>query len=433
VPFSDNGSGGVRLPQMAVFWLGRVTPSDNYADVRLGYNQQALFVDVAVIDRRLWNDSTPSASSLTEWDAATVYLHLGSPGGQYPGASSYRLTAQAGAQGGDTTNYTRTERGTGSGWGSSPSVFTTALLWRGDAANTDGDDHGWALNYRIPFASLGLSGPPAEGTAWSLAVALHDRDEASAPARAGATWPAGFQTSRPASWGRIAFGLPAYQPPAAAPQGTVIIRQGVNGAQVPDADVGGHTLCGYGGDRMWAEWGDRVWANESGNTGFVNVQNQRDISDWPCFSKYYVTFPLAGQVPAGRAILNATLTLHQTGGSGGSGVPEPPSPSWIQVLTVAEAWSPSTISWNNAPQPVENVSRATVDPQIDFPGWPGLPRTWDLSYAVAQAYAAGQSELRLVLYSADGAVHSGKYFAPSETDSFSAVSRPTLTITYGQP
>jgi len=24
----------------------------------------------------------------------------------------------------------------------------------------------------------------------------------------------------------------------------------------------------------------------------VNVQNQSDISDWPCFSKYYVTFPL---------------------------------------------------------------------------------------------------------------------------------------------
>jgi hypothetical protein len=52
---------------------------------------------------------------------------------------------------------------------------------------------------------------------------------------------------------------------------------------------------------------------------------------------------------------------------------------------------------------------------------------------VARAHAAGLPELRLVLYSADGAIHSGKYFATSDTGDFSAVSRPSLSIVWGQP
>jgi hypothetical protein len=176
-----------------------------------------------------------------------------------------------------------------------------------------------------------------------------------------------------------------------------------------------------------------VWS--AAGDDFVNVQNQADISDWPCFSKYFVTFPLAGHVPPGAGILSATLTLHLTGGSGSLNDPsEPPPPqSLIQVFTVNSDWDSNTLAWNNAPQAWENVSATSVAPHPDFPGWPGIPYTWDLSYAVARAVASGQQELRLALYSADGGRHSGKYFASSETGSFSAVSRPTLTITWGAP
>ena len=75
---------------------------------------------------------------------------------------------------------------------------------------------------------------------------------------------------------------------------------------------------------------------------------------------------------------------------------------------------------------VENVARTWVNP---IPaGGTGQYVTWDLSAAVAEAYANGQP-LRLALYSADGARHSGKYLNSSETSSPDR--RPTLEITYG--
>jgi uncharacterized membrane protein len=61
-------------------------------------------------------------------------------------------------------------------------------------------------------------------------------------------------------------------------------------------------------------------------------------------------------------------------------------------------------------------------------GGAGKYETWDLSGAVAEAYANGQP-LRLALYSADSARHSGKYFGSSESGVPDR--RPTLEITYG--
>src|SRR5512145_200332 len=54
----------VRFAESAVFWFGRVTPAENYADVRLGYTDSALWVHVNIIDRRLWYDTGPSAATL---------------------------------------------------------------------------------------------------------------------------------------------------------------------------------------------------------------------------------------------------------------------------------------------------------------------------------------------------------------------------------
>ncbi|MDT8304975.1 MAG: hypothetical protein RRC07_03480, partial [Anaerolineae bacterium] len=54
-----------------------------------------------------------------------------------------------------------------------------------------------------------------------------------------------------------------------------------------------------------------------------------------------------------------------------------------------------------------------------------------VSRAVAQAHASGQP-LRLVLYSADGAYHSGKYFSSSDVPAWNAAARPTLTVSWGR-
>ena len=147
------------------------------------------------------------------------------------------------------------------------------------------------------------------------------------------------------------------------------------------------------------------------------------MADWPCFARYYVTFPL-GSIPPGSVIISATLTLYQFGNAGGAGEAQP---SWIQVLIASADWREETITWNNAPLAYENIGGSWVNPITDWPGWPGVPRTWDVSYAVARAYARGEP-LRLVLYSADSAYHSGKYFVSSDTGDWNAEGRPRLEV-----
>src|ERR1700730_5298894 len=92
-----------------------------------------------------------------------------------------------------------------------------------------------------------------------------------------------------------------------------------------------------------------------------------------------------------------------------------PVPPWkqffkslIQVASVNEGWNPATLAWNNAPLVKENISRTVVNTVSD-PTPYGQPYSWDVSKALADAYAAGQP-LRLVFYSSDSAYNTGKYF-----------------------
>jgi hypothetical protein len=416
--------GDVPFGKTAIFWFGRVTPQQNYADVRVGYNDSELYVNVAVFDRRLWYDTTPSPADLTAWDATSLFLDLDGNTGDRPDANAYRFIAQLNwweARGAWQAVY----RGNNSTWVTATVPFTTTSGWRGDAPRNDVDDRGWVVTYHIPFASLGLGGAPPPGTTWGLGVILHDRDDASGTSIPDQAWPETMNPASPGTWGQLAFGLPTYAAPPATPGSIVTIRHGLNGALVPDGAAGGDTVCGDGLD-YWTEWGE---ANYAG-AGHANVQNQADVADWPCFSKYYVTFPL-NALPAGKVIISATLTLHQFGNAGGGWTP-PPEPSLIQVHTIKQDWAESTLNWNNAPLALENVSRAWVDPLPSFPGWPGVPRTWDVSGAVAAAYLAG-TPLRLALYSADGAYHSGRYFVTSDTGDWNAVGRPTLQVSWGNP
>lgn len=94
--------------------------------------------------------------------------------------------------------------------------------------------------------------------------------------------------------------------------------------------------------------------------------------------------------------------LHQFGNADAPGQAQP---SLIQVMTVGEDWNEDTLTWNNAPLALENVSRIWVNPMTAPLVWPGVAWTWKVSYAVAQAYTAGPP-LRLALYEADGIPHS---------------------------
>ncbi len=424
-------SGDVRFAETAVFWLGSVTPSENYADVRVGYNDHELYVHVNVIDRLLWYDDTPAGGVLTDWDSVSLYLNTDGNAGSTPGSNAYRFDGQLTWWESPRTPWQAAYRGNGSGWIAATVPFTTEANWRGDAPNNTGDDRGWFEFFHIPFASLGLAGPPPSGAVWRVGVAVHDRDAAGGPVD-DSMWPPAMSALQPATWGQLSFGLPAHAQPATmdgarpAASGTTVIRHNLNGAIVPDVAAGGGTTCGEGLD-FWTEWGQHNY----GGLEYVNVQNQSDPADFPCFSKYFVTFPLDA-VPAGKVVVSATLLLHHFGNSGIGWTPGP-EPSFIQVFTVGENWNEQTLNWNNAPPARENITGAWVDPLLAYPGEPGVARTWDVSRAADEAYQAGQP-LRLVLYSADWPMHSGRYFWSSDHEEWRSEARPSLLVMWqGQP
>ncbi len=410
---------GVRSSESAVFWFGRVDPSQNYTDVRIAYTDDELWVRLAIFDQWLWLDDAASRTpaSLVTWDAATLVLDTGS-GGSAPAGTSYRFVGELSSFR-PRTDYQAAYRGTGTAWGTPAALsFVTETGWRGDALNNSGPDRGWNITFRIPFSSLGLVGPPASGTTWRLGVQVHDRDSQTGTAVSDKFWPETFAVDQPSSWGQLGFGLRPAGP--ASPSGsTVTIRHGLDGAVVRDGMVGGGSTCAEGVD-FFRSWGSLNYARSE----TLVVQNQADVADWPCFSKFYVDFPLTALTP-GRTVSAATLTVYQFGGSD----PTQALRSFVQVSTVRDPWDESSVTWNTAPLAGENVavSRVEVIPSPGLP-WPGAARTWDLSWAVAQAYAAGQSTLRLVLYSADGGYHSGKYFSSSDVGDWNAVGRPTLQV-----
>lgn len=410
-PFSEQET--PPTPAHAVFWFGQVTPTTNYADTRVAYTEDALFVTVHIFDRHIWYDN--DAADPTQWDAVALHLDLDGASGGSPTGNSYRLLAQM--------NSSAAYRGNGSQWTPATISFETDAFWRGNGVNNGAETRGWAITYRVPFGSLGLSGAPTDGEVWGLSVAVYDRDDENGSPIPAQSWPETADPVAPGSWGQLHFGLPTYTAPHAAPGGTVTVRHGLDGAVVDDAHVGGHTTCAEAIDPAFFElWGNLNYAG----TDQVNIQNQYDIADWPCFSKFYLTFPL-DTVPEDKVILSATLTLHQFGGSDPSAAID----SNIQALTVAEAWDETSLTWNNAPAAVENVYTTRVSP-TEFTGWPGIPHDWDVSKSVAEAYGAGQP-VRLALYSADGAIHSGKYFSTSDTFEENAEGRPTLTVVWGYP
>lgn len=414
----DFGTSPIPFEQTAIAWFGYLSPDSNYADIRVGYNNQELYVYLAIFDRHLWYDEYPASAHLEQWDAVTLLLDTNSnPNSLSP--SSYRFVAQL--YGDEDERYKAVYRGSSGGWQLTSLPFRAKPGWRGSALNDNSDsDRGWAMGFTIPFNSLGLPSAPPYGLSWRMAILLHDRDSRNGPPFGIQTWPPEAEDSDLGTWGFLNFGVPAYASPK-TPTGSAMIRRPTEDSPlVPDADVGGATSnqCPGAEYHIWNEWANRNY----GKSPDFNIQNQADVADWPCFAKYYVTFPL-DSIPAGKTIVSATLTLYQFGNAGGSEA----KPSYIQMLTTLSDWNETTITWNNAPLAYENFGGSWVDPITDFPDWPGVPRTWDVSLAFVKAYQQGQP-LRLILYEADSDYHSGKYFVSSDTGDWNTEGRPTLVV-----
>ncbi|MBI4130501.1 DNRLRE domain-containing protein [Candidatus Roizmanbacteria bacterium] len=413
----------VRTKESTIFWYGKVTPSDNYTDVRAGYTTTDLSIKTHVFDRQMWyqqNGITPD--SLSQWDAVSLYLVPDNGSG-----SMYRFTAQVNHWQ-SRTNYQAAWENTGNGWIVSPIPFTATSGWRGSSPNDNAtDERGWNISFTIPFSSLNLQNSP-HGAQWKVALITHDRDDPAQAVRSIA-WPEGVNLADSTTWGNVIFGLTTYGTPAVTNTATATIRHNLNGAVMTDASVGGRTVCGdpFNPD-FFNGWGDATEDDYTPNhISQINIQNQTDVADWPCFSKFYVTFPL-DQIPAGKKIVSATLTMHEFGGSN----PSQATPSFIQVQSVLDPWSSSSITWNNAPLVYKTVARTMVNVYNKPLVWPGDPYSWDVSSAVSESYEIGLP-VRLVLYSADSDYHSGKYFSSSDTGDWNAVARPTLDIVWGDP
>jgi len=398
----------------AIFWFGKVDQTNNYADVRLWYHDPNLIkIVVHIIDRQLWYDPTQSVFELPEWDAVSIYINMDGNIGSAPGSNSYLFELQL------ASNLQAAYRGNGSTWIPAEIPITSYTEWRGaNGPNSGLDSEGWVAYYDIPFSSLGLSAAPSQGTVWGLGTTLHDRDNLDGSIFQETQWPETMAPNIPSSWGQLSFGSENYIRPRALPVDTVTIRQGLNGSSVVDGEVGGHTTCGNDGYNKWTDWGNTNYAGIIQ----INIQNQWDVADWPCFSKFYITFPISS-VPPGYTIISATLTMSLFGTAGGGPWGDPPN-SYIEVLTVGEDWNEASLTWNNAPLASENISGAWVPPVVgDY--------HWGVGSAVDQAYKTGEP-IRLVVYSIDGERHSGKYFYSSDSNDWNGEIRPTLRIVYGK-
>jgi hypothetical protein len=412
---------------MGVFWFGQITRENNYVDLRIGNFGNHLVIHFNIADRQLWYNPQPSSTAITQSDAVSLYLK---PGGV---ASALRFDAQLNSCDEDQSTYRKVYQAGPHGWVPTTGVpFSTSCYWRSkNGANDGSDDEGWWLQFDIPLSSLGRSGPPPHSETWQIAARMYDLDSAGSVIRASTMWPQAADDFRPGTWNALAFGIPEYHPPALTNLQSALIRQGENGAVVPDASVGGYFVCGTGFNK-WTEWGNLNESVYSGiydhNRAYANVQNQADISDRPCFSRYYDTFPL-GSIPAGKVIKSAELRMYHYGNS------DPTNAIWsyLQVLRVDPAWNENEIVWNNAPQAKENYSGVSVRPLTVGESETGVPVeiTWDVTQSVVDQYSAGGNNLSLAVYSADRSMHSGKSFYTSNMDAPGY--RPAIFITRGDP
>jgi len=265
-------------------------------------------------------------------------------------------------------------------------------------------NRGWSAERVIPWSELG--GRPAEGAQWSFgARAFNDE------------WT-----------GILNWGLPNYSTIGATGSQIVTIPL------TADAVIGGSTDCGSPDHPdYFPTWGTRNW----GTSTYVIAQNQWDTADWPCYAKYYAQWS-QDILPAGATIVNATIQLNHFGNPGyGTAYEADASKDTVfEVYEVTSPWTETGITWDNAPAPVENLTRTTVKPiEVTCNGQrycdPGIPYLFDITEIVKRAYLQGRTWGSMALYTSAGQYHSGKHFWSRETNQ-----APVIKITYtlaGEP
>ncbi len=206
--FPAAGSAEPYFNQAAVFWFGKVSPSSGYVDVRLASTQTELAVYVTVFDRLLWYNTQSAPGNLTQWDSATLYLRAANGQTVNLDASSYRFDSQFSWYE-SRSNYQAAYRGNGAAWALAPLNFTTTAAYRGlGGPNTGEAERGWVTTFHIPYASLGLSGAPGQGTLWNIAMAVHNRNSQAGPPLADEIWPASMIRDAAGKLGTTAFWHP---------------------------------------------------------------------------------------------------------------------------------------------------------------------------------------------------------------------------------
>ena len=401
----------------AVFWYGQLDATRNHTDVRVGYNPNEIQMYVNTFDKWLFYDESANLNEFENWDSVSLYLK---PAGS---DISYKLQSQLHHwQAAD--GYRRASKNSGNGYAQDNSItFNSSVVWYGSSPNSDtNDDRGWYTVLNIPFNSLGV-GQPAAGTVWQMALVTHDRDNSSGSTINSQTWPPTANLNDPNSWGELRFGRRTESPQTVTPSGTLSLRHGVDGATVPDTHVGGGANCGVDHDPdFFNGWSTHNFPNVTQ----VNIQNQMNVEDWPCFSKYFISFDI-GNIPEGQDIISAELKMYMFGNAG------PPGEavgSTLQVMTLDNGWNEATANWQNSPSVIEHIAETWVDPignDNNFAN-PPIEVSWDVATAVSAAHESGEG-LNLAIYEADWNLHSGKYFYSSDAET--ASHRPILTITYG--
>ncbi len=158
--------------RMAVFWFGKITPTENYADVRVGYTDTEIEINLNIIDRHLWYNSTSSEmGDLANWDAVSLYVSTDPTPGALPASSQYKFVAQLNNWQ-PRESYQAAYQGTGTGWIPANISFSTESAWRGPAINNNSQfDDGWSIKFMIPFESVGFNRPP-HGELWRLGTCV---------------------------------------------------------------------------------------------------------------------------------------------------------------------------------------------------------------------------------------------------------------------
>ena len=171
-----------------------------------------------------------------------------------------------------------------------------------------------------------------------------------------------------------------------------------------DASIGGATDCGAPSyPNYFPTWGTYTWDNSP----YGNVQAQWDAADWPCYSKYAANIHIPDF--EGRKVVKAAIELHQFGNAGyeygdtGTTV--------FQTFMLSSTFDAGSATWDNLPEPVRLLSRMPVTelPQeCMFYCNPGVPYLFDVTAALEYTNTFG-----IVMYTAAGQYHSGKYFYTS--------------------